>query len=202
MTDHCQIVKDRVNIIEAAEMCGMRLDRHGKTLCPWHDDHHASLSFKNGHFRCFTCDAHGDVLDLVQKVTGCTLPEAIKWLNQAFHLGLDLDKPVRPADIDRLRRERERAERFKAWEHDAFITVNQFVWYLKDILSTKKPKHPDAPIDQQYIFAVHEWETANYLLDILTFGSWDEKTKLYKYYHKKVMRYEQFNTAVGRRGVS
>lgn len=193
MTDYVQIIKERVNIKEVAEMCDIGLDRHGKALCPWHDDHHASLSFKDRHFRCFTCGAHGDVFDLVMKTTGCTLPDAMKWLNQAFHLGLDLDKPVKAADIERLRRERERVEQFKAWEHEAFITVNLFVWNLKGVLNADKPKGPNEPFSPQYLFAVHEWETANYLLDILIFGTWEEKTKLYENYHKKVTQYGQLN---------
>ena len=55
-------------IEEVAERLGMRVVRH-KALCPFHDDHHASLSFKvsKNTFRCFVCGAHGGTIDLVMK---------------------------------------------------------------------------------------------------------------------------------------
>ena len=42
--------------------------RHHKALCPFHNDHHASLSFnvRKNTYRCFVCDAHGDTIDLVR----------------------------------------------------------------------------------------------------------------------------------------
>ena len=52
-----------------AERLGMRVVRH-KCLCPFHDDHHASLSFstRRNTFRCFACDAHGGTIDLAMKL--------------------------------------------------------------------------------------------------------------------------------------
>ena len=51
-----------------AERLGMQIVRH-KALCPFHDDHHASLSFcvRRNTFRCFACGAHGGTIDLVMK---------------------------------------------------------------------------------------------------------------------------------------
>ena len=51
-----------------AERLGLRVVRH-KCLCPFHDDHHASLSFKvsKNTFRCFVCGASGGTIDLVMR---------------------------------------------------------------------------------------------------------------------------------------
>ena len=40
-----------------AERLGLRPDEHHKCLCPFHDDHHASLSFsrRRNTCRCFAC---------------------------------------------------------------------------------------------------------------------------------------------------
>ncbi len=64
-----------------AERLGMQVVRH-KALCPFHDDHHASLSFsvRRNTFRCFACDAHGGTIDLVMKQMNMDFKEAIKWL--------------------------------------------------------------------------------------------------------------------------
>ena len=64
-----------------AERLGLRVVRH-KTLCPFHDDHHASLSFsvRRNTYRCFVCGANGDAIDLVQRSLHTTFPEACSWL--------------------------------------------------------------------------------------------------------------------------
>ena len=68
-------------IEEVAERLGMRVVRH-KALCPFHDDHHASLSFKvsKNTFRCFVCGAHGGTIDLVMKYLNKDFKEACRWL--------------------------------------------------------------------------------------------------------------------------
>ena len=64
-----------------AERLGMRVVRH-KCLCPFHDDHHASLSFKvsKNTFRCFVCGASGGTIDLVMKYLNKDFKEACRWL--------------------------------------------------------------------------------------------------------------------------
>ena len=64
-----------------AERLGLRVRMH-KALCPFHDDHHASLSFsvRRNTFRCFVCGASGGPIDLVMKYLNKTFLEATKWL--------------------------------------------------------------------------------------------------------------------------
>jgi DNA primase len=67
-----------------AERLGLRVVRH-KCLCPFHDDHHASLSFKvsKNMFRCFVCGASGGTIDLVMKALRKDFKEACQWLGGA-----------------------------------------------------------------------------------------------------------------------
>ena len=64
-----------------AERLGLQVSRH-KCLCPFHDDHHASLSFKvsKNTFRCFVCGASGGTIDLVMRYLGKTFRDACRWL--------------------------------------------------------------------------------------------------------------------------
>ena len=64
-----------------AERLGMEVVRH-KALCPFHDDHHASLSFnvRKNTYRCFVCGEHGGTIDLVMRVKGMEFKEACRWL--------------------------------------------------------------------------------------------------------------------------
>ena len=82
MMDNSQLQKLRDLPIEGvAERLGMQILRH-KALCPFHDDHHASLSFctRRNTFRCFACGAHGGTIDLVMKRQNMGFREACQWL--------------------------------------------------------------------------------------------------------------------------
>ena len=80
--DRLELQKLRDLPIEGvAERLGMQIVRH-KALCPFHDDHHASLSFctRRNTFRCFACGAHGGTIDLVMKRQNLGFKEACQWL--------------------------------------------------------------------------------------------------------------------------
>ena len=64
-----------------AERLGLEVVRH-KCLCPFHDDHHASLSFsvRRNSYRCFACGAHGGTIDLVMGLLNKPFLEACEWL--------------------------------------------------------------------------------------------------------------------------
>ena len=64
-----------------AERLGLRVSRH-KALCPFHNDHTPSMSFKvnKNTFRCFVCGASGGTIDLVMKYLNKDFVEACRWL--------------------------------------------------------------------------------------------------------------------------
>ena len=64
-----------------ASRMGLAVSRH-KCLCPFHDDHHASLSFsvRRNTFRCFVCGAHGGPIDLAMRHLGLGFVDACRWL--------------------------------------------------------------------------------------------------------------------------
>lgn len=68
-------------IEDVAERLGLHVTRH-KAICPFHDDSHPSLTFNTlrNRYRCYVCDAHGGVIDLVRNVRACGFREACHWL--------------------------------------------------------------------------------------------------------------------------
>ena len=96
-----------------AERLGLRVVRH-KSLCPFHDDHHASLSYSPSRntFRCFVCDARGGTIDLVMRHLNMSFPDACRWLANGTNIILDTyrprtptaDRPARPFDAARYGR--------------------------------------------------------------------------------------------------
>ena len=77
-----------------AERLGLRVVRH-KSLCPFHDDHHASLSFsvRRNSYRCFVCGASGGTIDLVMRHLHVDFKEACRWLADENNIILEEWKP-------------------------------------------------------------------------------------------------------------
>lgn len=78
-----------------AERLGLRVVRH-KSLCPFHEDRHPSLSFcvRRNTFRCFVCDAHGDTIDLAMRHLGLGFREACRWLADSHNVILQEYRPA------------------------------------------------------------------------------------------------------------
>ena len=84
------VVREETNIVTAARFYGMAVDRHGRSLCPFHSDHHPSLSFKDNRFTCFACGARGSVIDLVMQIFHISPLEAAVKLQEDFNLKVEV----------------------------------------------------------------------------------------------------------------
>jgi len=187
-----EVVKDSVDIVDAAERYGLDVGRNKKALCPFHDDKNPSLSFKNQRFKCFACGAGGDVIDLVGYLTNTVPLETVKELNQTYGLRIDLDKPAPSVEIQRRKRLQKKKRAFKNWISEANITLS--VYYLQ--LSRWKlfcaPTHPDDELDSRFVEALQELSCVEYLMDAYpTNGSPSEELTFYRRYHKEVERIAQ-----------
>lgn len=85
-----------------ADRLGLTVQKH-KSLCPFHNDSHPSLTFnvRSNTYKCFVCNAHGGVIDLVMNHLHITFAEACKWLADENNIILTewkpADKPARKA---------------------------------------------------------------------------------------------------------
>lgn len=78
-----------------AEHYGIRFGAGGRAFCPFHDDRrHPALSFKDGRYKCFACDAGGDCIDFVAELYGLTPLDAARQINADFGLRLSDEIPT------------------------------------------------------------------------------------------------------------
>ena len=77
-----------------AERLGLTVSHH-KGLCPFHQDHHASMSFsvKRNTYRCFVCGASGGTIDLVMRYLNKDFVDACRWLADEHNVILTEYKP-------------------------------------------------------------------------------------------------------------
>lgn len=94
MMEKYEIQKLRELPIEkVAKEMGMKVEHH-KALCPFHDDHHASLTFnKNKNScRCYVCMRSSiGAIDLAMRYLGKDFPAACRWLAEEHQIQLEED---------------------------------------------------------------------------------------------------------------
>jgi DNA primase len=61
-------IKSRLSIFQVLNHYGLKPNKHGFILCPFHDDHSPSLKVypKTNTFHCFGCGKSGDVIEFIQ----------------------------------------------------------------------------------------------------------------------------------------
>ena len=62
-----------------AQRLGLTI-KHHKALCPFHDDHTPSLTFRNNKYKCWSCGESGDTISLVMKLQNVGFKEACQYL--------------------------------------------------------------------------------------------------------------------------
>ena len=95
------ISQELINEIKAkndiVDVIGSYIDvnEKNKALCPFHDDHNASLSIhpEKQIFKCFSCGESGNVVSFVQKYNGVSFVDALKILADRAGIKLDVSTP-------------------------------------------------------------------------------------------------------------
>src|ERR1700752_1847713 len=92
-------------IASVAAALGIRIDREGRGLCPFHDDHDPSLRvWVDDHgvprWACYPCGLGGAVFDLVQLVEGVGFGRAYRKVLEISREVVSAPSPPRKADLD------------------------------------------------------------------------------------------------------
>ena len=94
-----QKIRHEIPIEEVARWLGIEV-QNGKARCPFHNDQTPSMSFKEGRFKCFGCDASGDAIDLVARLKNLSTTEAAQKITEVFHVHNSAPVQKKPAAIN------------------------------------------------------------------------------------------------------
>lgn len=127
------------------------------------------------------------MIDLVQAIFNEKPVDAAKRINADFGLGLDTGQPPDSERINRIRQQHLERKMFREWDTKAFRTVNEYHRLMEEWEKEYVPKSPDMPPDPLFLESLNNKDHVDYLLDILTYGTDDEKRDL----REEVSRIEQ-----------
>lgn len=173
----------------AAERYGLPIQQGSMTRCPFHADRTPSMKLNEVYFYCFGCGASGDVIDLAAKLFGLSGYEAAKKLAADFGIA-----EQKPSILARLQRGKTQAET----ERESFRVLQDYLRILQDWKENCAPQSPVDAIDPRYAEACHMLERIGNMLDILAFGTPQERGEVVADLQKdeRLMRMEARNRQI------
>lgn len=138
---------------------------HNKAMCPFHADKHPSMTFKNKHFTCWACGAHGDAIDFLQNLFGLKAIDAAKKLNADFALGLDFAAGKgTPAAQAEWRRKQAETLAYVEWESERYNALRDAFRALRSWRTEYAPQNPTEPMHPCFVASLRGLDAAEYAL--------------------------------------
>ncbi len=185
-------VKEYLTTRQVAEFYGLQVKRNGFACCPFHEEKHPSMKLDR-NYHCFGCGVGGDVIDYVSRMFGLSQYEAALKLIDEFHL------PIQgKVKLDRLQKKRFREvkaeqahlfrikDRFKKWCNQTIEKLKDCLLEIEQVGIFLKDQPPEMVFSEDYATLLHAEPVMEYWLDILCFGSIEEKQELFLKGRKEV----------------
>lgn len=172
--------RESIPAVDAARYYGAVFDQKGWAICPFHPDTHPSMSFKNGRFHCWACDASGDAVEYTQRLLGLTPWGAVRRLNTDFALQLPLRQKPDAKQAEAFRRHKEISttyQDFQSWREKTARRLNAAYRFAHQALRDGTPsgRFPDAQA-----FAIQRQAVVEYLSDLLISGTLEEQMEVFR----------------------
>ena len=159
-------------------------------LCPFHNEKSPSFSVSPSKqmYYCFGCGATGDAVDLTAKLFGIGLREAAVKLAEDF--GLNYDSRQKPSVRPRIR-EPTPEQKYQKGENHCYKVLTDYFHLLREWEKKYAPKQPDEEWNPLFAEALYKKNYIEYLLDILLYGSLEERKALVAEQRKEGLKLEQ-----------
>ena len=182
-----EAVKQNVTTRQAAERYGIRIRRNGMAVCPFHNDKNPSMKLDR-RFHCFGCQADGDAVDFVSRLFGLPSKEAAMKIADDF--GISYDSRQKPSIRPKIR-EPTPEQKYQQEENHCYKVLTDYFHLLREWKKKYAPKQPDEEWNPLFAEALYKKNYIEYLLDILLYGSLEERKALVAEQRKEVLKLEQ-----------
>jgi len=169
-------IKEQVSTRAVAEHYGYKVSRNGMMKCPFHPDKTPSMKVDQ-NFICFGCQEKGDVIDFAAKLFGLPAYEAAGKLVADMGLTVTAENAPKAPPGSRRKAKRQRLEQKqfdKAVDHTYSVYCDYF-HLLNEWGEVHAPRSPTEDFHPLFVEAMHKRDYVEYLLDLLLYGSKEDK---------------------------
>ena len=189
-----EAVKQTVTTRQAAEMYGIRVNRHGMAVCPFHNDRNPSMKVDK-RFHCFGCGADGDVIDFTAQLYGIDAKSAAEKLAADFQIPYTHHK--RKESVKKPVRKKSEEQMYRELETRCFKVLSDYFHLLRYWERAYAPEPEDETWHPLFVEALQKKDHIEYLVDVLLYDSIEERAALIKDYGKEVMKLERRLSELG-----
>ena len=190
-----EAVKPAVTARQAAEQYGIRVNEHGMAVCPFHNDKTPSMKLDN-RFHCFACQADGDAIDFVSRLFGIPVRDAAVKIAEDF--GIPYNQREGPATLVAAKAPAQEQERLTGKAYCTTLTA--YLRFLREWEVQFAPQAPGEELHSLFVEALQRKGCIEYWLDLLLFGTPEEKRTFIVQHGKEVKKIEQRITELSTQG--
>lgn len=156
-------IKTAVDMPTVARGYGLKINRAGMAICPFHAEKTPSAKIYPDGFHCFGCGVHADVIGFTQRLFDLRRPiDAARKLNEDFLLHLDVDGKSLSAQVSEYRKRQQEREEYERWENEAWTALCSYYKLLREWRELV-PDCPDDEPDRRFIYALHNLQRSEWL---------------------------------------
>ena len=169
-------IKEQVSTREVAEYYGYKVSRKGMMRCPFHEDKTPSMKVDK-NFVCFGCQEKGDVMRFTSKLFGLPPYDAAGKLIEDMGLTVTAENrpEVQPGIRQKAKRERTEKKQFEQAVNRIYNVFCDYLHLLNHWAEEYAPRSPTEDFHPLFVEAMHKRDYVEYLLDLLLYGSREDK---------------------------
>lgn len=169
-------IKEQVSTREVAEYYGIKVNRAGMACCPFHKDKTPSMKVDK-NFVCFGCQEKGDVIRFASKLFGLPPYDAAGKLIEDMGLTVTAENrpEVQPGIRQKAKRERTEKQQFEQAVNRVYNVFCDYFHLLNKWAKEHAPRSPTEDFHPLFVEAMHKRDYVEYLLDLLLYGSKEDK---------------------------
>ena len=158
-------IKAAVDMPTVARGYGLKINRSGMAICPFHREKTPSAKIYPDGFHCFGCGVHADVIGFTQRLFDLRRPiDAARKLNDDFMLNFDVGSSVSATAVNDYRRRQREREEYERWENEAWLTLSSYYKLLRE-WREMVPDCPDDEPDPRFAYALEHLDWAGWLCE-------------------------------------
>ena len=169
-------IKKQVSTRDVAVHYGHKVSRQGMMLCPFHPDKTPSMKVDK-NFICYGCQEKGDVIRFASKLFGLPPYEAAGKLIEDMGLTVTAENrpDVKPGIRQKAKRERTEKQQFEQAVNRVYDVYCGYFRLLNKWAEEHAPRSPTEDFHPLFVEALHKRDYVEYLLDLLLYGSREDK---------------------------